>query len=163
MYTVSEGFYLIAMLPVTEAMFSRNIAVTILAFMEVIVFAALFAHIYFLLKKLIVDNIHKINHSLGQITEGDLSVHVNVRKNEEFSSLSDDINATVDTLKRYISEAESRIDRELEFARQIQRSSLPSVFPPYPAARILRSSLPWMRPKKWAETSTTSILPTKRI
>lgn len=135
MYTVSEGFYLIAMLPVTEAMFSRNIAVTILAFMEVIVFAALFAHIYFLLKKLIVDNIHKINHSLGQITEGDLSVHVNVRKNEEFSSLSDDINATVDTLKRYISEAESRIDRELEFARQIQRSSLPSVFPPYPGRK----------------------------
>ena len=135
MFSMTEGFYLIANLPADEAMFSRDIAVTILAFMETVVFAALFAHIYFLIKKLIVDNIHKINGSLSQITGGDLNVHVNVRENEEFASLSDDINATVDTLKRYIAEAESRIDRELEFARQIQCSSLPSVFPPYPERR----------------------------
>ena len=135
MFSLTEGFYLIANLPTSEAMFPRNIAVTILAFMETVVFAALFAHIYFLIKKLIVDNIHKINGSLTQITDGNLNVHVNVRENEEFASLSDDINATVDTLKRYIAEAESRIDRELEFARQIQRSALPSVFPPYPERR----------------------------
>ena len=132
MLRMTEGFYLIATIPVTEAMFSRNIAITIQIFMEVVVFAALFTHIYFLIKRLIVDNIHKINGSLSQITDGDLNVHVNVRENQEFASLSDDINATVDTLKRYIEEAEQRIDRELEFARQIQRSSLPSVFPPYP-------------------------------
>ena len=42
------------------------------------------------------------------------------------------MNATVATLKRYIKEAEERIDQELEFARQIQHSALPSVFPPYP-------------------------------
>ena len=135
MYHKAGNYYLIAELPVKEAIFSRDIAVTILAFMEVIVFAALFMHVYYLLKKLIVDNIHKINRSLGQITGGDLDVHVNVRENEEFASLSDDINATVDTLKRYIAEAESRFDRELEFARQIQHSCLPSVFPPYPDRR----------------------------
>lgn len=132
MFVTTEGFYLVATMPVSEAMFSRNIAICILMFMEVIVFAALFAHIYFLIKRLIVDNIHKINRSLAQITEGNLNVYVSVRENEEFASLSDDINATVATLKHYIAEAESRIDRELEFARQIQRSSLPSVFPPYP-------------------------------
>lgn len=135
MFSMAEDLYIIAYLPVSEAMFSRNIAVTILAFMETIVFAALFAHIYFLIKKLIVDNIHKINGSLAQITDGNLNVHVNVRENEEFASLSDDINATVDTLKQYIAEAESRIDRELEFARQIQHSALPTVFPPYPERR----------------------------
>lgn len=132
MFSRTEGFYLIANIPTSEAMFSRDIAVTILAFMETVVFAALFAHIYFLIKKLIVDNIHKINGSLAQITDGNLNVYINVRENEEFASLSDDINATVDTLKRYIAEAESRIDRELEFARRIQHSALPSVFPPYP-------------------------------
>ena len=132
MFTVSNGLYIIAYLPESEAMFSRNIAVTILAFMEVIVFSALFVHVYFLLKKHIVDNIHKINDSLAQITDGNLNVLVDVRENQEFASLSDDINATVDTLKRYIAEAESRIDRELEFARQIQQSALPSVFPPFP-------------------------------
>ena len=82
MFDTTEGFYLVATIPVSEAMFSRNIAVCILMFMEVIVFAALFAHIYFLIKRLIVDNIHKINHSLAQITEGNLNVHVSVRENE---------------------------------------------------------------------------------
>ena len=132
MFALTEGFYLIANIPKSEAMFSRDIAVTILVFMEAIVFAALFAHVYFLIKKLIVDNIHKINGSLAQITDGNLNVYVNVRENAEFASLSDDINATVDTLKQYIAEAEGRMDRELEFARQIQHSALPSVFPPYP-------------------------------
>ncbi len=134
-YTVSEGFFLIAAIPVSEAMFSRNIAVSILMFMEVLVFAALFINVYFLIKRLIVDNIHRINNSLAQITGGNLNVQVNVREQEEFASLSDDINATVDTLKKFIAEAESRIDRELEFARQIQHSALPSVFPPYPERR----------------------------
>ena len=55
-----------------------------------------------------------------------------MRTNEEFASLSDDINQTVSTLKRYIAEAAARIDKELEFAKEIQYSALPSVFPPYP-------------------------------
>lgn len=94
MFDTTEGFFLVATLPISEAMFSRNIAICILMFMEIIVFAALFTYIYFLIKRLIVDNIHKINHSLGQITQGNLDVHVSVRENEEFASLSDDINAT---------------------------------------------------------------------
>ena len=36
---------------------------------------------------------------------------------------------TVATLKRYISEAAARIDKELEYAKQIQLSALPSNFP----------------------------------
>ena len=46
--------------------------------------------------------------------------------------MSDVINSTVDTLKRYISDAEARIDAELAFAKAIQHSALPSVFPPFP-------------------------------
>lgn len=126
MYFKKDGCYFVAHIPVEEAMFSRNIAVTILAFMEVIVLSALFVHIYLLVKRQIVDNIHKINSSLKAITDGNLDVEIDVRKNAEFSSLSDDINATVRTLKKYIKEAEGRMNQELEFARQIQQSSLPS-------------------------------------
>ena len=132
MFAETEGYFIVAVLPVSEAMFSRDVSVYILAFMETLVFAALFAQIYFLIKKLVVENIQKINRSLSQISGGNLDVTVDVRSNEEFSSLSDDINATVVTLKRYIDEAAARIDKELELARQIQRSALPSVFPPYP-------------------------------
>lgn len=132
MFTQTEGYYIVAVLSVSEAQFSRNVAVYILAFMETLVFAALFAQVYFLIKKLVVENIQKVNDSLAQITGGNLNVTVNVRSNEEFASLSDDINSTVDTLKHYIDEAAARIDRELEFARKIQHAALPSVFPPYP-------------------------------
>ena len=43
--------------------------------------------------------------------------------------MSDDINSTVSTLKRYIAEAAARIDKELEYAKQIQLSALPINFP----------------------------------
>jgi serine phosphatase RsbU (regulator of sigma subunit) len=97
--------------------------------MQVLIFAALFVFIYILIKRVIINNLKKINDTLGRITEGDLNVTVDVRSNEEFSSLSDDINSTVTTLKRYIAEAAARIDKELEYAKQIQLSALPTNFP----------------------------------
>lgn len=133
MYAVSEGYYIIAVLPQSEAVLSRNVSLTITTVMEVLVFAALFVLIYILIKRLIVNNIYRINGSLTKISDGNLDEVVDVRSHEEFSKLSDDINATVDTLKQYIADAAARIDAELEFARAIQRSALPSVFPPYPS------------------------------
>lgn len=131
-YIVSEGYYIVAVLPRTEAMFSRDISVYITVFMEFVVFGMLFIVVYFLIKKLVVDNMEKINRSLAKITSGNLDTVVDVRTNEEFASLSDDINSTVLTLKRYIAEAAARIDKELEFAKTIQYSAIPTVFPPYP-------------------------------
>lgn len=107
----------------------KDVSVYVNVFMEIFIFAALFVLIYFLIKRIIIDNIRKINASLSQITNGNLNVTVDVRSNEEFASLSDDINSTVDTLKRYIDQAAARIDEELEFAKQIQCSSLPTIFP----------------------------------
>lgn len=131
-YTYTEGFYIIGAIPKSEAIFSRDVSTYVSVFMEVLIFATLFVQIYYLVKGVVIDNIKKINTSLAQITQGDLDVTVDVRSNEEFASLSDDINSTVDTLKRYIAEAAARIDKELEFACEIQSSSLPSVFPPFP-------------------------------
>lgn len=132
MYAVTEGYYIIAVEPVSEVVFSRNLSVYVTVFMEILVFAALFILIYYLIKKLVVENIHEINHTLKEITGGNLNVSVDVRTNEEFISLSDDINTTVFTLKGYIAEAAARIDKELEVAKVIQSSTLPGVFPPYP-------------------------------
>ena len=131
-YIVSEGYYIVAAMPYTEAVFSRDVSVYVTVFMEFVVFGMLFIVVYFLIKKLVVDNMVKINQSLAKITSGNLDTVVNVRTNEEFASLSDDINSTVLTLKRYIAEAAARIDKELEFAKAIQHSAIPMVFPPYP-------------------------------
>ena len=135
MYAVSEGSYIIAVMPQSEAVLSRNVSVGITTVMEVIIFFALFVLIYFLIRKLIVNNIERINDSLSKITNGDLNEIVDVRSHVEFASLSDDINSTVDTLKKYIADAAARIDAELAFAKAIQHSALPSVFPPFPTRK----------------------------
>lgn len=128
-FTFVEGYCIIAAMPKAEAMLMRDASMYTSMFMQVIIFAALFVFIYFLIKKVIINNLRKINGSLARITNGNLEETVDVRSNEEFASLSDDINSTVTTLKRYIAEAAARIDKELEYAKQIQLSALPANFP----------------------------------
>ena len=131
-YAFVEGYYIIGAIPKADALYMRNASLYVSVFMEILIFAALFILIYFLIKKIIIDNLRKINSTLSEITDGNLNVTVDVRSNEEFASLSDDINQTVSTLKRYIADAAARIDKELEFAKQIQYSALPAIFPPFP-------------------------------
>ena len=131
-YANTESYRVVAIEPQDEADFGRDVAVLVSALMEVLVFALLFVTIFYLLRQVVVRSIHSINDSLEEITRGNLDVVVGVRSNEEFSSLSDGINSTVTTLKRYISEAAARIDQELEYARSIQQSALPSVCPAFP-------------------------------
>ncbi|MBQ5646435.1 MAG: SpoIIE family protein phosphatase [Treponema sp.] len=131
-YSKVNNFVVLVAMTEEEVFFTKKASVYMLAFMETIVFAIFFATIFVLVKVLVVKNIRKINTSLSQITDGDLNVTVDVRDNEEFASLSDDINSTVTTLKHYIDEAAARFDKDLEIAKQIQQSALPSVFPPYP-------------------------------
>ena len=124
-----EGYCVIAAMPEVEATFMRDASIYNAVFMQILIFAALFVFIYILIKRVIINNLQRVNETLGKITSGDLNVTVDVRTNEEFASLSDDINSTVSTLKRYIAEAAARIDKELEYAKQIQLSALPTNFP----------------------------------
>ncbi len=128
-YRFVEGYYIVGAMPLSEAMYIKDASIYVNVFMEMVIFALLFVLIYYLIKKIVIDNIKSINISLSEITEGNLDVSVDVRSNEEFASLSDGINSTVSTLKQYISEAAARIDKELEFAKQIQYSSLPTKYP----------------------------------
>ena len=128
-YTIKEGYYIIAAMPVEEVTIMRDVSIMLSTFMQVLIFAALFLLLYLLIKKIIINNLRVVNSKLAQISGGNLDVTVDVRANEEFASLSDDINTTVATLKRYIAEAAARIDKELEYAKQIQLSALPTNFP----------------------------------
>ena len=128
-YTFREGYCIIAAMPMTEVTVMRDASMLLSSFMQVLIFAVLFLILYLLIKKIIINNLYVINAKLGQISGGNLNVTVDVRSNVEFASLSDDINSTVATLKRYIAEAAARIDKELEYAKQIQLSALPTNFP----------------------------------
>lgn len=131
-YIKSEGYYIASILPVEDSNQSRNTIMLVNTFMEILIFAVLFVFVYLVIKKVVVNKIALINRSLSKIASGNLEETINVRSNTEFASLSDDINSTVDTLKQYIDEASARIDKELEFAKSIQKSALPGIFPAFP-------------------------------
>lgn len=127
-----RGTYIIGVYPESEAIASVNTMMKATVILETIVFAILFIALIILLRKLIVNNMVKVNNALTEITEGNLDEKVEVRDTYEFDTLSTDINATVDRLKGYIAEAAARIDADLEIAKAIQTSVLPNTFPPFP-------------------------------
>lgn len=132
-FLTTSGFTQQIIRRVTEddAELYRSVTLYLFAFMEILIYTALFILIYQMLKKKVICNLQRVNEGLNAITRGELDTVISVRAYKEFSDLSDDVNATVAALRRYITEAEERIDKELELARQIQRSALPSVFPPF--------------------------------
>lgn len=127
-----RGIYVIGVYSVSEAITSVNTIMGASILLEVIVFTILLAALIFLLRKLFVNNMVKVNNALAQITEGNLDEKIDVRDTYEFDVLSTDINATVDKLKGFIAEAAARLDADLEIAKAIQTSVLPNVFPPFP-------------------------------
>jgi len=129
--TQMDDSQLLAVYPLVEAYETRELFLYVNTFMEVLVFAVMFMLIFLLIKKIIVEKMNRVNEGLELITNGDLSQQINVRDNLEFSELSNGINHTVDALKRYISDAEARIDQELQFAKDIQAAALPRLTPAF--------------------------------
>ena len=123
-----DGMRLIAMLPETVIYENRDSQCYENAFADILLVALVYTMINVLVNRLVVGNLEKVNASLGRITDGDLNEVVNVQTSEEFSSLSNDINHTVDSLKGYIDAAKRRYEQELELARSIQDSALPKNF-----------------------------------
>lgn len=130
-YELAEGYYIIAYYPMLEAMESRDTEVYANTYMEILVFAILFGWIFYIVKVLVVKDIHKVNDSLKLITSGKLDEQVEVRTCVEFDELSTEINKTVDRLEKYTEEAKDRIAKDLELAMNIQQSALPSDFDTY--------------------------------
>ncbi len=127
-----DNYKIYAFYQKAEADFGKNQSTLMNTFMQTMVFGLLFVCIYYITKRLIVNNIDKVNASLDRITEGDLETVVDVKNNMEFISLSAGINSTVDSLKHFIKEANERIDSELKYAKEIQFSSLQTEFPAFP-------------------------------
>ncbi|MDO5582259.1 MAG: SpoIIE family protein phosphatase [Planctomycetia bacterium] len=123
---------LLGFLPENEMYVSRNSMAIELTVANLLLFVVVFVLVSSLVQRIVINGIYRVNHSLKEITDGNLDEKVNVRTNKEFNDLSHGINCTVSALKDAIAEAAARIDRELEFARAIQLSALPKIFPPFP-------------------------------
>ncbi len=130
--TLKDGYYILGCYPVKEAMKTVNKDIIINLIIIVILLISLFASLSRKLNTTIVKSILNTNDSLAKITGGDLTERVTENSSLEFKELSTGINQTVERLNHMIEEAAQRIDMELETARVIQTTSLPSVFPPFP-------------------------------
>ena len=131
-YEPAEKYALVSILPAAEGDFEKDLSAYLNVFMQTIVYGMLFVVISRSNRKQIAENIRRVNDSLEDITAGKLDTKVEVNATTEFEQLSEGVNTTVDSLKRYIAEANARIDTELEYAREIQTSALPSHFPAFP-------------------------------
>ena len=124
-----EGYYIFAVVPEEETLqFARTSIIITTVFMALIL-ATVVRIVYSMLKTLVVDSVSSIANSLDKITEGDLEVVVDTRGSAEFDSLSDNINTTVSALREMAAAEAARIETELEYAKNIQRSALPNIFP----------------------------------
>ncbi len=110
----------------------RATAMTGVNIVTSLMFVAVIALVTYLLSTVVGTRIDDIDHTLGLITQGDLDARANVSGTREFKSLTSGINYTVDVLKGWIAEAETRMDSELAAAREIQESALPTNFPAFP-------------------------------
>ncbi len=133
--TNKDGYYIVGVFPVQEAIKSVKRAIIITFLLVVVLLITVFISLSRNLNTSVVKSILNINASLAKITGGDLTEKVAENTSLEFEELSTGINRTVERLNHMIEEAAQRLDAELETARVIQSTSLPNVFPPFPSRK----------------------------
>ena len=119
-------------IPQNEIFMSRTNLMIFFIITNFFLFTLVFILVSFLLQKVVISGILKINHSLDLITQGNLNERIQVDNTEEFTALSKGINATVTALKAANQEMAAKIDSELRLAKMIQTASLPNETTPFP-------------------------------
>lgn len=87
--------------------------------------------LYIGLKKYIDAPIEKLTDIAHKIGEGELNTEIKLEKPLEFANLAKTFNKMAKDIKN-ITKDRQRIESELSLAKEIQASSLPNVFPPFP-------------------------------
>jgi len=127
-----EDYVFIGLLPKSEMFSQRNAILSYFVIISILILVIVYTILTILIKKEVIEGIYKINDSLKKITEGDLEEKVTVSNTPEFEDLSNGINMTVEALKNVVDSEARRILTELKLAKDIQMSSLPNIFPPFP-------------------------------
>ena len=117
---------ILSFIPDSEIYMGRNQTLAYLLGGLLVLYLLLFEMISVIVRKAVVQKIQEVNGSLSQIRAGNLEEKVTVSGNTEFEELSLGINTTVDALKKTMREIAEQNKREMEFAREVQNSALPS-------------------------------------
>lgn len=128
-----EGYRLVGVLPEEELRSSSLHTLYPVLTGNAILIPAVFLLVMYLLQRLVLRNISKINSSLRRITQGNLDERIEAKDFPvEFRRLSASINSMVDALQTYGQRHETAAARELELARTIQNAIIPQAFPAFP-------------------------------
>lgn len=132
MYINMDEHRLVMALPEKFEMFYPHLISMFAVFVLIFIFGLVMLLIFLLIRRLVSDNLKKIDRSLDQLAQGDFDVMVDVRSSNIFSSMSDKINATVGSLKENIDKEANKYNADFETAKDIQLSLLPRTFPAFP-------------------------------
>lgn len=127
-----DDFRLVGVLSSQEVYGSSLGAVQSVLFSNLFFFIIMFIVVSYLLHRIVLRGLSKVNEALRDITEGDLEKRVNVGDSPEFTRLSNGINFMVDSLRSVGEERQQSIKRGLELARTLQSTVLPTKFPAFP-------------------------------
>lgn len=127
-----DGCGVFVLSPSSDIFENRTLNMIQNALFYLVVLGLMFLAASALLDDVVVRGFMRTNDVLALITAGDLNQRVEERETVEFDALSDGINTMVDALKNLITDAETRVERELATAKAIQESALPRTFPPFP-------------------------------
>ena len=128
----SNGYVRIAVMPASAVFADRSAMARWLSTASIVLFGFVFSMVWGLLRKVVTRPVGQVERQLEGICEGELDTVVDAEGSRELVALSAGINTTVGALKEWIAEAERRIDQELETAKAIQESALPTRFPAFP-------------------------------
>lgn len=128
----NNGNRLVGILPAKEV-YGRDLhTAKITVISNLILFAIMFGLVWWLLQRIVLRGISRIDDALKEITEGSFEYKVDVMTCPEFVRLSNGINFMVDSLRSAGEERQAHVRRDLELARTIQSTALPNRFPPFP-------------------------------
>jgi len=125
----TEGYNIIAFADAKETMEPAKITFVGISLAQVFVFMSLYCILYIVIKKTVTNRIENIGAGLQKISSGDLNVRIDEKNSVEMIELSNNINKTVDSLKEFARKEHEKNAEELRFAKMIQHSVLPTVFP----------------------------------
>lgn len=128
-----EGYRLVGLMPTRELRrSSMRILHPVLA-SNAVLFTLIFVVVFYLLQRLVIRNIARINAALRKISQGNVGVRVDTAGfPPELRKLSQSINAVVDAMQSFGDKNDEAAAREQEQARAVQNAIIPHAVPAFP-------------------------------
>lgn len=136
------GYRLVGLLPAIEIYSSSLKGAQTILLSNLLLFAIMFVVVSYLLQRLVVRGMRRVNEALRDITEGNLERRVDVVDSPEFTRLSNGINFMVDSLRSVGEERQQSLRRSMELARTLQSAMLPNKFPNKERFALYAASFP---------------------